>query len=54
MTADASIVTADAWLVRLPMDPPKGDAIQRFDGLELPIMPVRAGARWRVGHNRAQ
>jgi hypothetical protein len=37
MTDDASIVTADARPVRLPVDPPRGDAIQRFDALELPI-----------------
>ncbi len=46
MTDDA-IVTADARLVRLPVDPPRGDAIQRFDALELPIVTVtdRSGRR---------
>jgi len=45
MTNDASIVTADARLVRLPMDPPRGDAIQKFAALELPIVDItdRAG-----------
>ncbi len=47
MTSDASIVTSDARLVRLPVDPPRGDAIQKFDALELPIVDVtdRAGHR---------
>src|SRR5438094_3749433 len=40
MTNDASIVTADARLVRLPMDPPRGDAIQKFAALELPIVDI--------------
>ncbi len=50
MTDDASIVTADARLVRLPVDPPRGDAIQRFDALELPIVEIRDRAgRHAVG-----
>jgi hypothetical protein len=40
MTDDASIVTADARLVRLPVDAPWGDAIQGFDALELPIVEI--------------
>ena len=40
MTNQASIVTADAVLVRLPVDPPRGDAIQKFDALELPIVDI--------------
>jgi hypothetical protein len=40
MTNQASIVTADARLVRLPVDPPRGDAIQTFDALELPIVDI--------------
>src|SRR5437773_5088598 len=40
MTKDASIVTADARLVRLPVDPPRGDAIQKFDALEVPIVDI--------------
>src|SRR5437588_8491692 len=40
MTNQASIVTADARLVRLPVDPPRGDAIQKFDALELPIVDI--------------
>src|SRR5436190_8010766 len=45
MTDDATIVTAHARLVRVPVDPPRGDAIQRFDALELPIVDItdRAG-----------
>ena len=34
MTNQASIVTADARLVRLPVDPPRGDAIQKFAALK--------------------
>jgi len=47
MTTDASIVAAKARLVRLPVDPPRGDAIQQFDALELPIVEIsdRAGRR---------
>jgi L-alanine-DL-glutamate epimerase-like enolase superfamily enzyme len=47
MIKDASIVTADARLVRVPVDPPRGDAIQKFDALELPIVEItdRAGHR---------
>src|SRR4051794_21740516 len=40
MTDDASIITADARLVRLPVEPPRGDAIQRFDALELAIVDI--------------
>jgi hypothetical protein len=40
MTNQASIVTADARLVRLAVDPPRGDAIQTFDALELPIVDI--------------
>jgi len=47
MLGDAFIVAADARLVRLPVDPPRGDAIQRFDALELPIVEIadRSGRR---------
>ena len=47
MTGDASIVTANARLVRVPLDPPRGDAIQKFDALELPLVDItdRAGHR---------
>jgi L-alanine-DL-glutamate epimerase-like enolase superfamily enzyme len=47
MTSDASIVTVDARLVRVPVEPPRGDAIQRFDALELPIVEMtdRSGRR---------
>ena len=49
MTNQASIGTADARLVRLPVDPPRGDAIQKFDALELPIVDItdHAGHRGR-------
>src|SRR6059058_5979137 len=47
MIDDATLVAADARLVRLPVDPPRGDAIQKFDALELPIVDIadRAGLR---------
>jgi L-alanine-DL-glutamate epimerase-like enolase superfamily enzyme len=47
MTDDATIVTAQARLVRVPVDPARGDAIQRFDALELPIVDItdRTGRR---------
>lgn len=49
MTNQATIVTVDARLVRLPVDPPRGDAIQKFDALELPIVDIidRAGSHGR-------
>src|SRR2546425_17877 len=47
MTQEASIVMTDARLVRLPVEPSRGDAIQKFDALELPIVDIadRAGRR---------
>jgi L-alanine-DL-glutamate epimerase-like enolase superfamily enzyme len=47
MTDGATIVTASARLVRVPVDPPRGDAIQTFDALELPIVELadRSGDR---------
>src|SRR4051812_12763329 len=47
MIDDATLVAADARLVRLPVDPPRGDAIQKFDALELPIIDLteRSGRR---------
>ena len=47
MIDDATLVAADARLVRLPVDPPRGDAIQKFDALELPIVDLtdRSGRR---------
>jgi L-alanine-DL-glutamate epimerase-like enolase superfamily enzyme len=47
MSDAATILTADARLVRLPVDPPRGDAIQKFDALELPIVDIadRSGRR---------
>ena len=43
--ADTTIVDAAVRLVRVPVNPPRGDAIQRFDVLELPIVSIadRAG-----------
>ena len=38
----AAIERADARLVRIPVDPPRGDAIQKFTALELPIVSVTA------------
>ncbi len=41
---------ANARLVRVPVDPPRGDAIQQFDALELPIVDiVDAGGYTGVG-----
>src|SRR4051812_24458502 len=40
MIDDATVVAAAARLVRLPVDPPRGDAIQKFDALELPIVEL--------------
>jgi len=40
MTDGATIVTAGTRLVRLPVDPPRGDAIQKFDALEVPIVDI--------------
>src|SRR6266851_2946319 len=47
MIGDAMVVGANARLVRLPVDPPRGDAIQQFDALELPIVDIadRSGLR---------
>jgi L-alanine-DL-glutamate epimerase-like enolase superfamily enzyme len=41
---DHLIVSAEARLVRVPVDPPRGDAIQQFDALELPIVEITDGA----------
>jgi hypothetical protein len=37
---DFIIVGATARLARVPVDPPRGDAIQQFDALELPIVEL--------------
>jgi L-alanine-DL-glutamate epimerase-like enolase superfamily enzyme len=37
---DFTIVDAEVRLARVPVDPPRGDAIQRFEALELPIVEV--------------
>jgi L-alanine-DL-glutamate epimerase-like enolase superfamily enzyme len=34
------LVRAEARLVRVPVDPARGDAIQQFDALELPIVTI--------------
>ena len=36
-----AITEAHAFLVRIPVDPPKGDAIQKFSALELPMVRLR-------------
>lgn len=38
------IVKAEARLVRVPVSPPRGDAIQKFDALELPMVWLTDGA----------
>ncbi|HYM25149.1 MAG TPA: mandelate racemase/muconate lactonizing enzyme family protein [Vicinamibacterales bacterium] len=44
------IVRAEVRLARVPVDPPRGDAIQEFDALELPIVElVDAAGRRGVG-----
>ena len=35
-----TIAKAESRLVRIPVDPPRGDAIQQFDALELPIVTI--------------
>jgi L-alanine-DL-glutamate epimerase-like enolase superfamily enzyme len=50
MTADYAIARAEVRLVRVPVDPPRGDAIQQFDALELPIVElIDATGRRGVG-----
>jgi L-alanine-DL-glutamate epimerase-like enolase superfamily enzyme len=39
-----AIERVDARLVRVPVDPPRGDAIQKFTALELPIVTIRDAA----------
>jgi L-alanine-DL-glutamate epimerase-like enolase superfamily enzyme len=39
----AGIEHVDTRLVRVPVDPPRGDAIQKFTALELPIVTVTDG-----------
>jgi hypothetical protein len=36
-----AIARAHVRLVRVPVDPPEGDAIQKFSALELPIVTVQ-------------
>src|SRR5213595_2856260 len=43
-----TIAKAEARLVRIPVDPPRGDAIQQFNALELPIVTITDNAD-RVG-----
>jgi len=44
------IVGAEARLVRIPVDPPRGDAIQQFAALELPIVELTdASGRRGIG-----
>src|SRR5438034_6852952 len=47
MIDDAIVVAAEARLVRVPVNPPRGDAIQKFGALELPIIDIidRSGRR---------
>lgn len=40
---DSLIVEANARLLRVPVDPPRGDAIQQFDALELPLVELIDG-----------
>lgn len=43
-----NIARVEARLFRLPVEPPRGDAIQRFETLELPLVQITDGAG-RVG-----
>src|SRR5256884_6301241 len=36
----STIAKAESRLVRVPVDPPRGDAIQQFNALELPIVRI--------------
>src|SRR5438046_4825435 len=38
------IKNAEARLIRIPVDPPRGDAIQQFNALELPIVTITDSA----------
>jgi len=50
MTGDYAIARAKVRLARVPVDPPRGDAIQEFNALELPIVElVDAAGRRGVG-----
>lgn len=39
-----AIVDFHSFLLRIPVDPPKGDAIQKFSALELPVVTIRDAA----------
>ncbi len=39
-----TIAKAESRLVRVPVDPPRGDAIQQFNALELPIVTITDSA----------
>src|ERR671930_353562 len=41
---DSVIVASRARLIRVPVDPPRGDAMQKFDALELPMVWLTDGA----------
>src|SRR5205807_10156080 len=43
-----TIAKVESRLVRVPVDPPRGDAIQQFNALELPIVTITDTAH-RVG-----
>ena len=43
-SAAHSIKSAEARLIRVPVDPPRGDAIQQFNTLELPIVTITDSA----------
>lgn len=39
-TNKSNIVKTEVRLISVPLDPPRGDAIQKFDALELPIVTI--------------
>lgn len=43
-----NIARVEARLFRLPVEPPRGDAIQRFETLELPLVQITDGVTPRV------
>jgi L-alanine-DL-glutamate epimerase-like enolase superfamily enzyme len=40
MSADCTITAYTLRLARIPVDPPRGDAIQQFAALELPLVEI--------------
>lgn len=44
------IIKTEVRLIRVPVDPPRGDAIQKFDALEIPLVSITdAGGQTGIG-----